>query len=105
MVQLNDAYVLCVPTEALTAHLQPVFVDQTVAVRVRALARLPCVTPSCLQPPNEEKGSSLFHSFPRAASTPEGLDVKRAGKVGVGWGGVDIASLKASGPSLGADIF
>lgn len=47
---LNEAYVLRVLTEALSAHVQPVFTDQTVAVRAdaaraRTLAELPRVTP------------------------------------------------------------
>lgn len=47
---LNEAYVLRVLTEALTAHVQPIFPDQAVAVgadaaRARALAELPRVTP------------------------------------------------------------
>lgn len=47
---LNEAYVLRVLPEALAAHVQPVFADQTVAVgadaaRAGTLAELPWVTP------------------------------------------------------------
>ena len=50
LVQLNEAYVLRVLPEALAAHVQPVFADQTMAVgadtaRAGTLAELPWVTP------------------------------------------------------------
>ena len=50
MVRLNDAYVLYLPIEALMAHVQPLFADQTMAVgadtaRAGTLAELPWVTP------------------------------------------------------------
>ena len=50
LVQLNEACVLRVLPEALAAHVQPVFADQTVTVgadtaRAGTLAELPWVTP------------------------------------------------------------
>lgn len=61
---LDEAYVLRVLTEALTAHVQPVFTDQTVTVRADAAGREE-KNVAFMQAPQKDTAFLNFHLHPR----------------------------------------